>query len=175
MLKKISKKQEGFTIIEVLIVLAIAGLIMVMVFVAVPNLQRNQRNSGRRQDATHLLTAASNYITNNNGVPPAANTTNEQQILGDGGPYANLTSLSAGAGTETNLTTNKLIILNGAQTLSTANLTSASAQAAAVVTRATCNTSTLGATSNGAGQEVAVVYTLEAGSGTVPQLACIHN
>ena len=41
MLKTLQKrKSEGFTIIEVLVVLAIAGLIMVVVFLAVPALQR---------------------------------------------------------------------------------------------------------------------------------------
>jgi prepilin-type N-terminal cleavage/methylation domain-containing protein len=38
MLNKIQKrKEDGFTIIEVLIVLAIAGLIMLVVFLAVPH------------------------------------------------------------------------------------------------------------------------------------------
>jgi prepilin-type N-terminal cleavage/methylation domain-containing protein len=36
----ILKNKEGFTIIEVLIVLAIAGLIMLVVLLAVPGLQR---------------------------------------------------------------------------------------------------------------------------------------
>jgi prepilin-type N-terminal cleavage/methylation domain-containing protein len=40
MSKKLSKKEKGFTIIEVMIVLAIAGLIMLVVFLAVPALQR---------------------------------------------------------------------------------------------------------------------------------------
>jgi prepilin-type N-terminal cleavage/methylation domain-containing protein len=35
------KRQQGFTIIEVLIVLAIAALILLIVFLAVPALQRN--------------------------------------------------------------------------------------------------------------------------------------
>ncbi|HPW47952.1 MAG TPA: prepilin-type N-terminal cleavage/methylation domain-containing protein, partial [Candidatus Saccharibacteria bacterium] len=35
------KDQKGFTIIEVLIVLAIAALILLIVFLAVPALQRN--------------------------------------------------------------------------------------------------------------------------------------
>ena len=53
MLRKLQKRkgnQEGFTIIEVLIVLAIAGLIMVVVFLAVPNLQKSQRNNSRKTD-----------------------------------------------------------------------------------------------------------------------------
>ena len=42
------KDQKGFTIIEVMIVLAIAGLIIAVVLVAVPQLQRNQRNNARK-------------------------------------------------------------------------------------------------------------------------------
>ncbi len=38
----------GFTIIEVVLVLAIAGLIFLMVFIALPALQRAQRDSQRK-------------------------------------------------------------------------------------------------------------------------------
>ena len=37
------QNKKGFTIIEVVLVLAIAGLIFLMVFVALPALQRGQR------------------------------------------------------------------------------------------------------------------------------------
>lgn len=40
--------KDGFTIIEILIVLAIAGLIMMILFLAVPALQRSARNTQRR-------------------------------------------------------------------------------------------------------------------------------
>ena len=39
-MKQHQAKQEGFTIIEVMLVLAIAALIFLMVFVALPALQR---------------------------------------------------------------------------------------------------------------------------------------
>lgn len=65
MLKKLDKK--GFTIIEVLIVLAIAGLIMLVIFLAVPTLQRNQRNNARQTDANNLVAAVNECVTNRNG------------------------------------------------------------------------------------------------------------
>jgi prepilin-type N-terminal cleavage/methylation domain-containing protein len=68
--KHLSTNHSGFTIIEVLIVLAIAGLIMVVVFLAVPNLQRSQRNTARKQDASDILTAADNQVSNANGSMP---------------------------------------------------------------------------------------------------------
>lgn len=66
MLKK--SNQKGFSIIEVLIVLAIAGLIMLIVFLAVPALQRNARNSGRSSDAQKFAAAVNQCLSNNNGV-----------------------------------------------------------------------------------------------------------
>lgn len=71
MLNKIkNRKQEGFTIIEVLIVLAIAGLIMLIVFLAVPALQRNSRNTQRKNDVAAIQGAISNFLSNNNGAMP---------------------------------------------------------------------------------------------------------
>lgn len=65
------KPQSGFTIIEVLIVLAIAGLIILLVFLAIPQLQRNSRNNQRKNDVTAILAAISHYELNNSGAFPA--------------------------------------------------------------------------------------------------------
>jgi prepilin-type N-terminal cleavage/methylation domain-containing protein len=70
MLKSIKKNRDGFTIIEVLIVLAIAALIMIIVFLAVPALQRSARNTQRRTDVSAVVAAISNYISDNNGNVP---------------------------------------------------------------------------------------------------------
>ena len=50
-------KEKGFTIIEVMIVLAIAGLILLIIFLAVPALQRNVRNTQRKTDVTAIAAA----------------------------------------------------------------------------------------------------------------------
>ena len=68
MLRNIKKRSEGFTIIEVLIVLAIAGLIMLIVFLAVPALQRNQRNNARNAEAARIAAAVNECLSNRNGV-----------------------------------------------------------------------------------------------------------
>src|SRR5689334_8413502 len=65
-----NRKEQGFTIIEVLIVLAIAGLILLVVFLAVPALQRNARNTTRREDAGNVLSAVNEFVANNNGSLP---------------------------------------------------------------------------------------------------------
>jgi prepilin-type N-terminal cleavage/methylation domain-containing protein len=72
MLSKFKKSNpEGFTIIEVLIVLAIAGLILLIVFLAVPALQRSARNTTRKSDASAVLSGLSEYTDNNNGTLPS--------------------------------------------------------------------------------------------------------
>src|SRR6185312_10100054 len=73
-MKKLQKTEKGFTIIEVMIVLAIAGLIMLIVFLAVPALQRNSRNTQRKSEASALASAYSEYENNHGGKAPAANT-----------------------------------------------------------------------------------------------------
>ncbi len=87
MLKNYKKRTEGFTIIEVLIVLAIAGLILLIVFLAVPALQRNTRNTGRKEDASRIATAVSNFVSNNGGNLPLSGTwsVNCTAILADVG------------------------------------------------------------------------------------------
>ena len=67
---QIRKRTQGFTIIEVLIVLAIAGLIMAIVFLAVPALRRNSSNTSRRSDASHLAGLVNEYASNHAGGLP---------------------------------------------------------------------------------------------------------
>lgn len=71
-LKK-SKDEQGFTIIEVLIVLAIAGLILLIVLIAVPQLQKNQRNEARRNVLSRISTEVNSYAGNNGGAIPTQN------------------------------------------------------------------------------------------------------
>jgi prepilin-type N-terminal cleavage/methylation domain-containing protein len=71
-MKKITKPnlKDGFTIIEVVLVLAIAGLIFLMVFIALPALQRSQRDTQRKDDAARVLSQITNYQSNNRGNVP---------------------------------------------------------------------------------------------------------
>lgn len=65
-----AQKTKGFTIIEVVLVLAIAGLIFLMVFIALPALQRSQRDNDRKKDVSAVLAAVNSYEANNNGAFP---------------------------------------------------------------------------------------------------------
>lgn len=75
------KREEGFTIIEVLIVLAIAGLIILIVFLAVPALQRNSRNTQRNNDASQIITSVNECLTNRNGQTGSCDEVDEIQGL----------------------------------------------------------------------------------------------
>lgn len=71
---------KGFTIIEVVLVLAIAGLIFLMVFVALPALQRSQRDTQRRNDMSRLATALTNWqVNHSNSLPSGVSTTTSSQ------------------------------------------------------------------------------------------------
>lgn len=108
------KKNEGFTIIEVLIVLAIAGMIMMVVFLAVPALQRNSRNSTRRADVSSMLSKMQETSSNNNGRFVTG--TNEPDLLLEGlGFYE-------GTGTDDWTSVNYGIVASGPATVLPANI-----------------------------------------------------
>lgn len=146
-----NRKEDGFTIIEVLIVLAIAGLIMLIVFLAVPALQRNSRNTQRKNDISRVGTAANEFQSNNNGKVPttAADLTTIRDSVGSMGQYES-SDIALAAGTQT--------ALSGSGSLNTVR----------VVTGAKCGTS--GATVAGQSRQMAVQYMVES-SGS-PQAVC---
>lgn len=81
----VQQKEKGFTIIEVVLVLAIAGLIFLMVFIALPALQRNQRDTQRRNDIGRVQTALASFSSANRGAIPTNWTTFTTQYLSVGG------------------------------------------------------------------------------------------
>ncbi len=70
MQKRKTNTMSGFTIIEVVLVLAIAGLIFLMVFIALPALQRSQRDTHRKDNYSTIMAAITAYQSNNNGKIP---------------------------------------------------------------------------------------------------------
>lgn len=75
--------RSGFTIIEVVLVLAIAGLIFLMVFIALPALQRSQRDTQRRNDIGKITSQILQYQTNNNGRLPKDGSVDSKEPNGD--------------------------------------------------------------------------------------------
>lgn len=156
MLSKMKKSNsEGFTIIEVMIVLAIAGLILLIVFLAVPALQRNARNTQRKNDVGALTGAISEYTNNNSGAAPNTQATlttavgnaklgyyTSTNVFYQGTESSAPTSVSAPgtAGSATVLTTDDIVVVQGA----------------------TCSNN---AAAPGPSRDVAILYAVEASSG----------
>ncbi len=161
MLKQFQKRRsDGFTIIEVLIVLAIAGLIMVVVFLAVPALQRSGRNNALNTDANNVLSAVGNYLSNNGGTTPTAitYTANKATI---GTAATNQETASVGSGTAN-------VTLNGTPITKTSPIGTIQVVTG---TTAVCNATGTGLSGSASPRSYAVLYVAESGSG--PILKCV--
>lgn len=64
------KNRKGFTLIEIVIVLAIAALILVIVFLAVNGAQVARRNDGRKDVTNRALAGFTAWQSNHNGTNP---------------------------------------------------------------------------------------------------------
>lgn len=154
MLKQLHKRrgdQKGFTIIEVLIVLAIAGLILLIVFLAVPALQRNARNTSRRDDISRVLGAAQEVINNGNGQMSSLTTTSLQTAVGTLGYYdsSKVTVAAAPA----------------------SPASSSDTDSATVYTGSTCDTDSSGkqVVKKGTSRQLAILFAVESGTSTISQ------
>ncbi len=81
-MKKLNKKgfvlssSKGFTLIEVVLVLAIGGLIFLLAFIAFQQVSANRRDTQRRADAGRVAAEVQNYAGDNQGnIPPTTGTT----------------------------------------------------------------------------------------------------
>lgn len=79
-MKNLLKSKRGFTVIEVSLVISIAGLIFLMVFVALPGLRASQRDTQRRDDMLSFVETVKKYQTNNRGALP----TGTGEVVNDG-------------------------------------------------------------------------------------------
>ena len=151
-MNKLQNNKSGFTIIEVLIVLAIAGLIMLIVFLAVPALQRNSRNTQYRNDAAAILGATNEFISNNNGQLPG----NGANAFGSADP----TTIGQNAKTKSLV----WIVVQQGNTSATASF-----QSATIVKGVKCGTGSGDSYSltSSSPRSIAVVYPIENSSGNV--------
>ncbi len=69
-MSKLLKKEKGFTLIEVVIVLAIAALIILVVLQAVTSAQKSNRDTARKSEAGRVVSLLEQYASNNNGIYP---------------------------------------------------------------------------------------------------------
>lgn len=153
MLKK--QNSKGFTIIEVLIVLAIAGLIMLVVFLAVPALQRNNRNTQRKNDVSGILGAIQEYTSNSGGKTPAQ-VTDFSANLKPG--YYDITKFYIAS----NPATYTAAVVNASAATSSTNI---SKDSVAIVTGYKCAADVQADPTRDAVRSIAIVYVVEAPSG----------
>ena len=154
------KREQGFTIIEVLIVLAIAALIFLIVFLAVPALQRNSRNTSRKSDVANILAAVNEYVSNNNGtLPTTCSGTNPVQV----GPAATGSQAKVGYYTggcvTSGVASGQVEILAAYSAI--AALNAANKDYVIIVPAAQCSG---GGTTAGGARQLAAVYEIENGS-----------
>lgn len=148
-----NRKESGFTIIEVLIVLAIAGLIMLIVFLAVPALQRNSRNTQIKNDAANVAGALSEYLSNNAGsMPLPANITKS----------GNAVTVGATSAAQASAKINGSVAFTASAAAPTGNLDANSIHVTVGRTCSAANT-----------RAAAVYYSIETSGGTANQ--CIDN
>jgi prepilin-type N-terminal cleavage/methylation domain-containing protein len=81
------KKEKGFTLIEIVLVLAIAGLLLVIVFLAVSGAQKSRRDSQRKNDLSRVAGSLENYASNSSGAYPASQAA-FNTLFTTGGSYA---------------------------------------------------------------------------------------
>ena len=65
---KINKRQNGFTLIEVVLVLAIGALIFLLAFLAFQQVSTNRRDTQRRNDSSRIVAELQNYLANGGSV-----------------------------------------------------------------------------------------------------------
>jgi prepilin-type N-terminal cleavage/methylation domain-containing protein len=175
MLKKMKNNNKGFTIIEVLIVLAIAGLILLIVFLAVPSLQRASRNTQRKNDVSAIAAAVSNYINNNGGTLPnhatfSTNTSTDIAVIGCSGTTpptgcapGNTESAKLGFYTESSANPNHIKFLAAF----TSGATTSDINTVTIDDGYGCNSTNTAAGSVPNSRTAAILYQTENGNGTV--------
>ena len=74
MSRKLNKtNKKGFTLIEVVLVLAIGGLIFLLAFIAFRNASVNRRDGVRRADASRFVAEMDNYLGDSGATTPPSN------------------------------------------------------------------------------------------------------
>ena len=164
MLRK-TNSQKGFTIIEVVITIAIGAAVMALVLNAVAGARRSQRNNARSADVNKVAAGINQYIATRNQLP--ANWVAIQQIVDPSkfGHYdkditaanASINPVSASAIKKGPVTTITIFAVPDATTINTA---SALTEDEVVVMR---EASCVGTTSykKGGIREMAILYKLE--------------
>ena len=103
-MKKLLRNQKGFTLIEILLVVAAIAILAGIVIVAINPAKQlgDTRNASRSSAANAILNAVSQYSIDNNGIFPAGISTTTTEICSSSvatsscGSFVDLSVLTAG-------------------------------------------------------------------------------
>jgi len=161
---------KGFTIVETLIVLAIAATIILVVLLAVPGLQRGSRNTTARTAASNIIAGWNEQVAALNGASPGVPTAAAGTITINNVVYKLATGVTPTIGTVAAATT--VGYSASAAVFASGGTTSVVAPNTLIVaTSATCNgnnAAALGTTTN-----IAVFYPVE--NGGTGAVGCIQG
>ena len=168
--------RQGFTIIEVMIVLAIAALILLVVFLAVPALQRSQRNNARKSDASRLAAAIVDYTSTSQGVLPTT-CANMDTIYNSAATLSQFTGMSCGAvgplpTTEAGQTDKRYYLATAGSDYTAPTPLAAYKSILLLGEAVRCNGSSALQTSGATSTSMGLLYTLE--SGSIYSWACVN-
>lgn len=71
------RRQRGFTLVEIVVVLAIAGLIMGLIFKSIGGAKQGNRDAERKAYLSKVASLIETFAANNNGVYPATTPTDQ--------------------------------------------------------------------------------------------------
>lgn len=145
------QSDAGFTVIELLLAFATAGLIFLVIFLAVPALIRNGHNDQRKQDVAAILNSVSHYELSHSGTYPNGSAADWTTQLNQ---FTKLSHYEP-SGVQIN-----------SPSPAGASHTSVADDVVAVYAYYVCDPTTGGATSNGAGyRDIVALYTIEVRGG----------
>lgn len=83
-----NNQSSGFTIIEIIFVIAIGGLILIMSFLAISSAQRNKRDTQRKADLASINQNIGSWTSENHGILPADLSSITMPTPPSGGSYS---------------------------------------------------------------------------------------
>ena len=150
---------KGFTVVETLIVLAIAATIIIVVLLAVPSLQRQSRNTAAKVAAGAIASGWTAEVGNANGGAVAVSTSLNIIYLNNA-PYSSNKGISVFTATGSSST----VVKYGAQAISGSGTDAISSNTVVLYTGVTCpspNTGSSIALGTGTSTQAAIVYSIE--------------
>jgi len=95
-LKNIKAKDQGFTIVELLVVIVVIGILAAITIVSYTGITARANTSANKQNASSVVAAAQTYYADNSSVFPATSGTSATVLAAFVGGNGNVAKLPAG-------------------------------------------------------------------------------